>query len=58
MGAPFESLKRGNILDFIAYGFYCCRVEELEPEVTPPCTACGLHGWDLPGDATLLHTAH
>jgi len=34
LGAPFESLKRGNILDFIAYGFHCCRVEELAPEVS------------------------
>jgi len=35
LGAPFESLKRGNILEFIAYGFHCCRVEELAPEVGP-----------------------
>ncbi|KAK9841742.1 hypothetical protein WJX81_000194 [Elliptochloris bilobata] len=32
LGAPFESLKRGNIEDFIAYGFYCKRPDELAPE--------------------------
>lgn len=32
-GAPFEKIKRGNLLDFIAYGFYCKRVEDLTPEV-------------------------
>lgn len=33
LGAPFESLKRGNIKDFIAYGFYCQRPGDLAPEV-------------------------
>lgn len=35
LGAPFESLKRGNIEDFIAYGFYCQRPDDLAPEVRP-----------------------
>ena len=39
MGAPFESLKRGNIEDFIAYGFYCQRPDDLAPEVRGPLQA-------------------
>ena len=33
MGAPAESVLRGNVEDFVAYGFYCRKLEELEPEV-------------------------
>ena len=32
-GAPFDEILRGNVLDFIAYGFYCKRVADLTPEV-------------------------
>ena len=28
-GAPFEAIHRGNVEDFIAYGFYCKRTEQL-----------------------------
>ena len=28
-GAPFESIQRGNVEDFIAYGFYCKRTEQM-----------------------------
>ncbi|CAL8466496.1 g6032 [Coccomyxa elongata] len=31
-GVPFNQIWRGNVLDFIAYGFYCKRVEDLTPE--------------------------
>lgn len=33
LGAPFDSLKRGNIEDFVAYGFFCKRPKDLSPEV-------------------------
>jgi len=33
MGAPAESVLRGNVEDFVAYGFYCSRMQELDPEV-------------------------
>ena len=33
MGAPAESVLRGNVEDFVAYGFYCRKLEELKPEV-------------------------
>ena len=35
--APFESIKRGNVEEFIAYGFYCKRVDELTPQVSCHC---------------------
>ena len=30
-GAPASDIKRGNVLEFIAYGFYCARLESLAP---------------------------
>ncbi|BDA41216.1 hypothetical protein COCOBI_01-8710 [Coccomyxa sp. Obi] len=35
-GVPFDQIWRGNVLDFIAYGFYCKRVEDLTPEQLEP----------------------
>ena len=32
-GAPFEAIKRENMVDFIAYGFSCKRVDQLTPAV-------------------------
>jgi hypothetical protein len=39
-GAPMEKIKRGNVEDFLAYGFYCKRVDELTPEVIKPSNPC------------------
>jgi hypothetical protein len=36
-GAPFEAIQRENMVDFIAYGFYCKRTEDLTPEVRWSC---------------------
>ena len=33
-GVPSEKVLRGNVEDFIAYGFYCRKLEDLSPEVT------------------------
>ena len=33
-GAPFSSLRRGNVEELIAYGFYTRRWKELTPEVS------------------------
>ena len=33
MGAPLESIRRRNVEDFIAYGFYCRTYGELPPKV-------------------------
>ena len=32
-GAPYEAIRRGNVKDFVAYGFYCRRTDELPPAV-------------------------
>ena len=32
-GAPFSSIKRGNVEELIAYGFYTTRLQELSEEV-------------------------
>ncbi len=32
-GVPPDQVLRGNVEDFIAYGFYCRRLEDLSPEV-------------------------
>ena len=32
-GAPFESIRRGNVLDFVAYGFYSQNFADLTPRV-------------------------
>ena len=40
-GAPYEAIRRGNVKDFVAYGFYCRTTEELPPAVRrPACTQC------------------
>ena len=44
-GAPYEQIYRGNVLDFVAYGFYSKRPQDLSPKVrllhkivsTTPC---------------------
>lgn len=33
LGAPSESVLRGNVEDFIAYGFYCRRLDQLSQQV-------------------------
>ena len=33
LGAPFESIKRGNVLELVAYGFYSRRLDQLTLEV-------------------------
>ena len=42
-GVPFDQILRGNVLDFIAYGFYCKRVENLTPEVCLSLTSVSTH---------------
>lgn len=32
-GAPYKSIKRGNVEDFVAYGFYCRTMDTLPPRV-------------------------
>ena len=32
-GAPYEQIHRGNVLDFVAYGFYSKRPQDLSPKV-------------------------
>jgi len=32
-GVPFDQVWHDNVLDFIAYGFYCKRPSQLTPEV-------------------------
>jgi hypothetical protein len=32
-GVPFESVRRGNVEDFVAYGFYCRTMQGLPPQV-------------------------
>lgn len=32
-GAPYEAIRRGNVEDFVAYGFYCRTVQNLPPQV-------------------------
>lgn len=34
LGAPSDQVLRENVEDFIAYGFYCRKLEELSPEVS------------------------
>lgn len=33
-GADADTVLRGNVADFIAYGFYCRKLDELTPEVS------------------------
>lgn len=33
LGVPSDQVLRGNVEDFIAYGFYCRKLEDLSPEV-------------------------
>ena len=32
-GAPYDQIHRGNVLDFVAYGFYSKRPQDLSPKV-------------------------
>ena len=32
-GAPYADIRRGNVVDFVAYGFYCRTEDELPPAV-------------------------
>jgi pimeloyl-ACP methyl ester carboxylesterase len=32
LGAPIESIYRGNVEEFVAYGFFCQKLEDLTPE--------------------------
>lgn len=44
-GVPAEQIKRRNVEDFVAYGFYCRKMEQLSPEVLLEiCAAiCAVH---------------
>jgi len=37
LGAPIESIRRGNVEDFVAYGFYSRYMHELPANVSVPC---------------------
>ena len=37
LGAPFDSIKKGNVEDFVAYGFYCRTMDNL------PAKVCSQH---------------
>ena len=39
-GAPYEQIHRGNVLDFVAYGFYSKRPQDLSPKVKQPVSGC------------------
>ena len=32
-GAPYDQIHRGNVLDFVAYGFYSKQPQDLSPKV-------------------------
>ena len=40
-GAPYDSIYRDNVLDFVAYGFYSKQPSELSPKVCPD-SVCGM----------------
>ncbi len=47
-GAPYEQIHRGNVLDFVAYGFYSKRPQDLSPKVRmdrehPSANLCDLY---------------
>lgn len=45
-GAPYETIRRGNVEDFVAYGFYCRTMDTLPPRVhshTPSTCTCDCH---------------
>ena len=35
LGSPIEAIRRGNVEDFVAYGFYSRYMHELPPNVSP-----------------------
>ena len=44
-GAPYDQIHRGNVLDFVAYGFYSKQPKDLSPKVGAlhcPCQSLGL----------------
>ena len=38
-GAPYADIRRENVVDFVAYGFYCRTEDELPPAVRRPLFA-------------------
>lgn len=40
LGAPVESIRRGNVEDFVAYGFYSRYMHQLPPHVSSPHALC------------------
>lgn len=38
-GAPYDQIHRGNVLDFVAYGFYSKQPRDLSPKVGAPVSA-------------------
>ena len=36
LGAPVETIRRGNVEDFVAYGFYSRYMHQLPPHVSTP----------------------
>jgi hypothetical protein len=42
-GAPYEAIRRGNVEDFIAYGFHARPWADITPQV-PPCSCASTAG--------------
>ena len=43
-GAPYDQIQRGNVLDFVAYGFYSKQPQDLSPKVRgAPASAPAKH---------------
>lgn len=42
--APFHTIRRGNMEDFVGYGFYYKRFPELDPKVRPLIVSLGSVG--------------
>ena len=51
-GAPFSSIKRGNVEELIAYGFYTTRLQELSEEVRAAAQIAHLQAEGCAGSLT------
>lgn len=41
-GAPHESIRRGNVLEFTAYGFYAAKFDDLPTDVSWVLSTCSV----------------
>ncbi len=56
-GVPAEDVRRGNVEDFVAYGFYFRRLEALPPQVLTHPGLCKAHAHVMHCILSLAHTA-